>query len=143
MQRAFHSILTCPSGQLVSDDRKRLPKSRYLNDEEIPSFCARDVERVRADFGKLEVAPSQAHMAVLPTEAIIRALQDLADITTLKVYDQTPQNHGSLCEEADTWAYWVHNFRKEQLGIQRIRCPDEESELHVKGIASVLLNAVE
>ena len=141
MQRAFQSTLSWR--HIASSDRMSLPITRALTRKDISSLCERDVEDIETKFEKLAVGSNEIHMAVVPTEEIISWLHDRAVFTSVKISGQVPQSHGRLCESADVWLYWFHDFRKQQLAVQRVGGHMEESDLQTTAIARLLLDALE
>lgn len=87
--------------------------------------------------------PGESHVCVLPTANLITWLQDRSDFVGTKINGAPPQNNGSICESADSWLYWFHDFRKEQLAVQRIRVPVEATQIRSRALAAMLLDAIE
>lgn len=141
MQRSFQSTLTCP--HVGSNDFLALPITRALTKKDMSSLCERDVANTMAKFEKLEVGSNETHIAVVPTEEIISWLHGRAAFTCAKIYGQAPQSHGRLCESADVWLYWFHDFRKRQLAVQRVGGNIEKSGLQKRAAAKLLLDALE
>ena len=141
MQRAFQSTLFWR--RVAASDRLSLPITRALTSKDISSLCERDVKDIEAKFEKLEVGSNEIHMAVVPTEEIISWLHDRAVFTSMKISGQVPQSHGRMCERADVWLFWFHDFRKQQLAVQRVGGHVEGSELQTTAIARLLLDALE
>ncbi|KAI1326685.1 hypothetical protein F5Y16DRAFT_400185 [Xylariaceae sp. FL0255] len=104
-------------------------------------------------------------MLVLPTSQTITWLHDRAEFFGKKLHNRVPENFGSGCVYkypntsgsrggngigSDTnpglWLYWFHDFRKNQLAIQRVHIPLTEPQTdkeHVEAIATLLLDALE
>ncbi|KAH8882065.1 hypothetical protein GQ53DRAFT_886027 [Thozetella sp. PMI_491] len=127
------SKTTLSSRGLALADLDGQRKTRLLTGDEISRLRARDVQLIQTSFEKLEVGKDEVHMAVAPT----------GDLASLKDYGRVPQFHGTLCEDADAWMFWFHDFRKQQLAIQRLRCPSGEEEIQAQIVASLLHNALE
>ncbi|KAH8889030.1 hypothetical protein GQ53DRAFT_723820 [Thozetella sp. PMI_491] len=140
MERPFQSTLSQP--KTFPSNEISLPATRPLTSEDIPGLCVRDVDRIQNLFKDLEVGPQEVHMAVAPTTEIITWLQDRAAFTCDKLHGRTPKHHGSLCESADIWIYWIHDFQKQQLAVQRVAGDIGESPEQTEGIAKLFLDAL-
>jgi hypothetical protein len=91
----------------------------------------------------LEVGSDEVRIAVVPSEDIITWLHDRATFTSNAIHLQVPDAQGSFCESADVWIYWFHDFRKQQLAVQRVGGYTGEDEIQVRAIARLLLDALE
>ncbi|KAK8068986.1 hypothetical protein PG994_005602 [Apiospora phragmitis] len=85
----------------------------------------------------------ERHISVLPTPDITAWKQDRGDFTAAKTFDRIPQHHGSICESADTWLYWYHDYRKKHLAVQRVYLgPQDDHPQLIQALAAILLDAV-
>ncbi|KAI1347587.1 hypothetical protein F5Y01DRAFT_240257 [Xylaria sp. FL0043] len=140
---AYLATLSWPDDSLPVIIRAQLPETRSLSTSEIPELCARDIADIEQRFENLLPLPSVSHVSVLPTANLITWLHDRSDFIGTKVLGSPPQSHGSICEGADSWLYWYHDFRKEQLAVQRVRVPIETSQIHHNALVAMLLDAIE
>lgn len=110
---------------------------------EVSELCDRDVRDIEYHFGELILEPNESHVCVLPTTNIITWLHGRSDFMSTKLKGASPIGRGSICDDADAWLYWYHDFRKQQLAIQRVRLPIVDSQLQSAALAAMLLDAVE
>jgi hypothetical protein len=69
---------------------------------------------------------------------------DRGDFISQKVNGKFPPSHGAICAAADAWIYWYHDFKAQQLDIQRVRVPTaNETHTQAEALASLLLDAFE
>ncbi|KAI1420288.1 hypothetical protein F5Y12DRAFT_719671 [Xylaria sp. FL1777] len=140
---AYLSLLSWPADSLPLVNRPRLPETRPVSSAEIPELCKRDVRDVENYLEKLTPGPNESHVSVLPTANLITWLHDRSDFMGAKIRGAPPPSHGTICEGADSWLYWVHDFRKDQLAVQRVRVPAETSQIHCDAVVAMLLDAIE
>ncbi|KAI0202307.1 hypothetical protein F4808DRAFT_71959 [Astrocystis sublimbata] len=139
---AYQTSLSWPPDLLVAD-RRQLPSTRPITNLEIPGLCDRDVKDVESRIDSLLPQLKELHLCVLPTANLITWLHDRSDFVGTKLKGAPPQSHGSICNSADCWLYWYHDFRKGRLAVQRIRMPDETDRPHGSAVAAMLLDAIE
>ncbi|KAI0016505.1 hypothetical protein F4780DRAFT_678960 [Xylariomycetidae sp. FL0641] len=134
--------LSCPGELSVGGPPSS--STRALARGDIHLLCARDVRDVKHHMEKLPVEPNEVHVAVSPTADIVGWLHSRSYFIALKARGKTPQRYGAICDAADTWMYWYHDFRKQQLWIQRVRAPPEaeDSQMLVEALACLLLDAL-
>ncbi|KAI0424999.1 hypothetical protein F5Y09DRAFT_322862 [Xylaria sp. FL1042] len=140
---AYLATLSWAANSLPVISRAQLLETRPLSNSEIPQLCTRDIGDIEKRFEELLSMPGVSSVSVLPTAELITWLHDGSDFTGTKIQGVPPKCHGSICEGADSWLYWFHDFRKEQLAIQRIRVPVETSQIHHDAIAAMLIDAIE
>ncbi|KAI0450100.1 hypothetical protein F5B21DRAFT_492328 [Xylaria acuta] len=140
---AYQASLSWPAELSPAGDRGQLLETRPLSNAEIPELCTRDVRDVECRMDSLLSRPGESHVCVLPTTNLITWIHERSDFMCTKMKGAPPQNHGSICESADAWLYWFHDFRKQQLAVQRIRIPVETSRIHSSALAAMLLDAIE
>ena len=110
----------------------------------MPGLCVPDVKDVKADLANSVVSADEAHVAVLPTADLADWWQERARFTSLRVHGKEPQHYGAVCESVGVWLYWYHDFRRQQVAIQRVKPPPRQTEeAHVRALASLLLDALE
>ncbi|KAK8130785.1 hypothetical protein PG999_003165 [Apiospora kogelbergensis] len=119
----YQATLACPPGRKLHKALGDIPRGRPIADEELSRLCIADVEGVKREFTVLAAGPGDVHVAVLPTPEIIGWLHDRGDFVAQKTLGRVPGHHGAISECGRLWLYWYHDFRKEQLGIQRVRLP--------------------
>ncbi|KAK7991610.1 hypothetical protein PG988_000404 [Apiospora saccharicola] len=135
MLPAYEVVLSFPTPELRSPTGPTsFPQTRLLGRAEISELCMRDT-RLRASEARdhdLDAGPG--------------------DFTTSKVSYETAMmkpllHHGSICEAADAWLYWYHDYRKQHLAIQRVHLgaasSRNQTELLEEALAALLLDAVE
>ncbi|KAI1109211.1 hypothetical protein F5Y14DRAFT_41482 [Nemania sp. NC0429] len=135
--------LSWPDDFSSSQDRGQLPETRTLSGMEVPKLCDRDVGDVECQLTELVPGPDESHLCVLPSTNIITWLHSRSDFIGTKLRGTPPNGYGSICDEADTWLYWYHDFRKQQLDIQRVRLPTVATKLQSAALAAMLLDAVQ
>ncbi|KAI1125661.1 hypothetical protein F5Y10DRAFT_279330 [Nemania abortiva] len=143
MMPASQASLSWPSSFSPSVNRNQLPETRLISGKEVPELCIRDVRDVESYFEKLTPQPNESRVCVLPTSNLITWLQDRSDFVCTKMKGGPPKSHGTICESADTWLYWFHDFRKQQLAVQRARIPVVASQITRSVLAAMLLDAIE
>lgn len=124
--------------------KRQFPETtlRPLSKEDIVQLSARDAEEMKSNLERHSCATSETLIAVLPTPELIGWLHRRGDITCSKITGRTPEGHGSLCSTEDYWLYWHHDFRKQQLAIQRVHIPISESPTKIDRLANLLLDAL-
>ncbi|KAI1382450.1 hypothetical protein F4677DRAFT_452146 [Hypoxylon crocopeplum] len=144
MLDAFQSTLTATPSFPPQEQRAKLPETRLLTGDDIPTLCERDIEGLAIDFEKYDLAPDTILATVLPTADMLNWLQCRADFMNAHTNDTLPQTKGSLCESADAWLFWYHDLRHQQLIIQRVRPPPNRSGVAAtQALARLLLDALE
>ncbi|KAI0508457.1 hypothetical protein F5B22DRAFT_649950 [Xylaria bambusicola] len=119
------------------------PVTRLILSTELPELCRQDMRDVENYFDKLTVQPDEFHVSVLPTADLISWLHDRSNFIGAKIEPAPPRSHGSICDGADIWLYWYHDFRKQQLAVQRVRIQQAPSQIHHEALAAMLMDAVE
>ena len=100
------------------------------------------MEDIKISLEKFIPEPNKIAIAVLPTEILISWLHDRGDFVSQKINGEVPKAHGTICEPADSWLYWNHDFRKQSLGIQRVRSPANVDQICIEVLASLLFDAL-
>lgn len=125
--------------------RTGLPPTRLLRASDVPSLCHRDtgrlVERIERQGGS---SSDTTTVAVLPTADLVSWLHGRSDFYASELHGRVPEFKGSIDEAADVWIYWHHDFRRDQLVIQRISRPNDDNgndERGIKALVSLLLDA--
>jgi hypothetical protein len=80
-------------------------------------------------------------LTVLPTHDLIRWQHARAEFIALKIHGRAPQNKGVI-HSSNAWIYWTHDFRKQQLFIQRVRTLIDDEEKRHTVLATLLLYAI-
>ncbi|KAI0160685.1 hypothetical protein GGR57DRAFT_519582 [Xylariaceae sp. FL1272] len=119
-----------------------LPQSVLLGRNDIPRLCDLDTASVRNHFGRFVTRGDRTYMAVVPDANTISWLHDRAEFIGQKLYGRAPVHFGAMCSKI--WMYWFHDFRKNQLAIQRVHTPmdSEPSDVHSE-LAAGLLDAID
>lgn len=139
---AYEYVLTSRSKSGARDSAASL-HTRLLVPEEIPRLCEKDVDITRARFAQASLSVDESLLAILPTPNIITWLHDKAEYTGQQMFGRTPRNHGSICKDGKVWIYWYHDFRKNQLALQRICTSLPMDEVSGETVAFLLLRALE
>ncbi|KAI0478268.1 hypothetical protein F4859DRAFT_479180 [Xylaria cf. heliscus] len=139
---AHQAALSWPVDFSPTGDRGHLPETRALSRAEIPQLCNPDIRDVEKQIEYMMPQPGESYVCVLPTANLITWLHDRADFMSTKINGSSLQNYGSICESDESWLYWFHDFRKQQLAVQRIREP-MEGGISSSALAAMLLDAIE
>lgn len=123
-----------------SSERLGLPSTRLLRATDVPLLCARDTQRLIDRIEHQNVSLDSTTVAVLPTAELVGWLHGRSDFYASKLHGRVPEFKGSIDEAAEVWIYWHHDFRRNQLVIQRISRPGN-SEREIKALVSLLLDA--
>lgn len=105
----------------------------------MPYLCQRDTKRLAGRIDQ-ETPPDTTTVAVLPTAVLVGWLHGRSDFYALTLHGRFPDFKGSIVEAANMWVYWHHDFRRDQLVIQRISRP-RNPETDIKALVSLLLDA--
>ncbi|KAI9158095.1 hypothetical protein HJFPF1_06085 [Paramyrothecium foliicola] len=146
--RGWHEL---PSSQSVlhlkspsqPSAKRMFPATRLLKAIDVPELCNRDTKRLK---NTLESGTAHADksgtftMSIIPTHDLISWLHDRAEFISSKMNGSFSQFKGSYSEEGNAWLYWYHDFRRNELVIQRLSL-DSRSQASVKALASLLLDA--
>lgn len=92
---------------------------------------------------QIQISPGQRLAAVAPTADLINLLQGRAQFIASKKFDKVTEHRGSISENEDTWIYWYHDFRKQQLAVLRIHLPDKPGQKQPEQVVSLLLDALD
>ncbi|KAG6368319.1 hypothetical protein INS49_002524 [Diaporthe citri] len=139
---AFESILKCATNATL-DGRSNLPRNRFLTAGDIESLCARDAESVKGEMRKTQISGDQTLAAVAPTADLINLLQGRAHFIALKLFGKVTEHRGAITKAGDSWVYWYHDFRKQQLAVLRIHLPEEPDQRQSEQVASLLSDALQ
>lgn len=96
-------------------------RSAALSNQEIARLCGRDMDALRADLENMKTASNQSLLTVLPTSDLLTWLHARAKFMGLETRGESPKRKGAMCDSS-AWILWHHDFRKQCLFIQRIRC---------------------
>ncbi|KAI1264794.1 hypothetical protein F5Y18DRAFT_417379 [Xylariaceae sp. FL1019] len=119
-----------------------LPQSFLLGRKDIPQLCDMDTTSVKDNFGHFAVRNDRTYLAVVPNVNTITWLHDRAEFISQKLFGRVPLHFGTKCNRI--WMYWFHDFRKNQLAIQRVHIPmDSEPSDVSRELAAGLLDAIE
>jgi hypothetical protein len=114
---------------------------RLLHAEDIKELCDRDVSALIEEREHTKVNKHHSILTVLPTHDLICWQHARAEFIGLKIHSKTPHNKGVI-HSSDAWIYWTHDFRKQQLFIQRVRTFIEDNENRHNVLAKLLLYAI-
>jgi hypothetical protein len=137
---AIHCVLNVPSS--TSWRRDALPETRRLGRDDVPKLCARDVESLKTEVNQHPTALGTRLVAVAPSPHLISFFQDRAEYMSLKLNGKPLEDKGAICEQADMWVFWYHDFRKKVLYIQRTKVAQGSDEMVSKALASILVDAL-
>ncbi|KAI0967042.1 hypothetical protein F4678DRAFT_475489 [Xylaria arbuscula] len=140
---AYLTTLSWPSSSLPLFDRASLPETRSVLSTDISKLCMQDVRDVENHMEKLLPPANESHVCVLPTANLITFLHARSDFVGTRIHGALPKRYGSMCESANSWLYWHHDFRKQQLAVQRVRVAAGINQTHRDAIVSLLLDAIE
>ncbi|KAH7324592.1 hypothetical protein B0I35DRAFT_475826 [Stachybotrys elegans] len=121
-------------------EKTNLPPTRLLKASDVPPLCHRDTERLVESTENRDFASDMTTIAVLPTAEIVGWLHGRGDFYASELHGRVTEFKGSIDEVAGVWIYWHHDFRRNQLVIQRISRPGND-EKDIEAIASLLLDA--
>ena len=134
--------MTC-TADVTLDNRSSLPGTRLLASGEIDSLCARDVESVKEEMLKTQISTDQRLAAVAPSADLINLLQGRANFMASKQFGKVTEHRGAISESEDSWIYWYHDFRKQQLAVLRVHLPEGRDGRQPEQVVSLLLDALE
>ncbi|KEY71830.1 hypothetical protein S7711_10060 [Stachybotrys chartarum IBT 7711] len=138
-QPAYHATIS--SRLRLGDGAETvLPTTRPLLEEDISALCSRDLKLTAQIVGERRNPTNSVELAVLPTADLVSWLQDRAAFISSKLFNKVPQFQGSISKEGIAWIFWCHDFRKNQLAVQRIYGADD-SNVPIDTIARLLLDA--
>lgn len=60
-----------------------------------------------------------------------------------KLFGKVTQHRGAINESEDSWIYWYHDFRKQQLAVLRVHHPGEPGQKQSEQVASLFLDALQ
>lgn len=92
---------------------------------------------------EIQISPGQRLAAVAPTADLINLLQGRANFIASKQFGKATERRGSISDSEDTWIYWYHDFRKQQLAVLRIHLPDKPGQKQPEQVVSLLLDALD
>ncbi|KAI3394991.1 hypothetical protein diail_1880 [Diaporthe ilicicola] len=139
---AFESTLRLRTDRAMNG-RFNLPANRFLGSGDISSLCERDVESVKKEMLKTQISADQTLASVAPTADVVNLLQERASFVASKQCGKITQRRGAISGSEESWIYWYHDFRKEQLAVLRVHLPDESNQRQFEEVASLLLDALE
>lgn len=91
---------------------------------------------------KTQVSSDQTLAAVVPSADLINLLQERANFMTSKLFGKVNEHRGAISQSEDSWIYWYHDFRKQQLAVLRVHLPEESAQNQPDQVASLLLSAL-
>jgi len=121
-------------------ERPGLPPTKLLKTSDVPALCDRDVERLVNRIEGQDASSNTTTFAVLPTADLVGWFHGRSDFYASALHCRVPEFRGSIDEAADVWIYWHHDFRRDQLVIQRISRPGS-GESDSRALTSLLLDA--
>lgn len=140
-QSAFESVLKCATDAIL-DGQSSLPKTRFLTAGDIESLCARDTESVKEELRTTRVSAGQTRAAVVPSADLINLLQGRAEFIASKLFGKVNEHRGAINQSEDSWIYWYHDFRKQQLAVLRVHLPETSAQNQPEQVASLFLDAL-
>jgi hypothetical protein len=114
---------------------------RLLHAEDLKGLCEGDVSALITEMESTKVTTNHSILTVLPTHDLIRWQHARAEFIGLKILGKAPHNKG-VAYSSGAWIYWTHDFRKQQLFIQRIRIFVENEEKRHNVLGTLLLYAI-
>ncbi|KAK6088010.1 hypothetical protein SCUP234_01076 [Seiridium cupressi] len=136
-----HCTMPVPAKRLPSAAELSLPKTQSLSTGSFEELCARDVDRLKIEFDMLDAESNDLHLAVLPTFEMISWLHERANYIALKHCAKKPQIRGAISQSMDAWVCWYHDFRKQQLVVQRLHSSIGSAAVEFV-LSSILLEAL-
>ncbi|KAI1409046.1 hypothetical protein F5Y13DRAFT_171055 [Hypoxylon sp. FL1857] len=141
---AFQSTLTVPPSLPSGESQAKLPNTRLLSAEDLPGLCERDVESIKEDFRRYDLAPGTTLITALPTTDMVDWQQNRIGFMNAKLLGKCSKWKGSICESDDAWMYWYHDLYHRKLIIQRAKLPKNRGdEVTIQVLARLLLDALE
>jgi hypothetical protein len=116
------------------------PSTRLLEATDLPDLCARDIERLRNSLEDVSTSSDTVTVSIVPSHELISWLHDRADFISSKINGKKSQIKGSCSDETNAWLYWYHDYRCNQLVIQRISLASHD-QTSIRALASLLLDA--
>lgn len=89
------------------------------------------------------ISADQTLAAVAPTADLITLLQGRAEFNASKLFGKVTEHRGAISESKDSWIYWYHDFRKQQLAVLRVHLPEEPGQQQSEQVASLFLDALQ
>ncbi|POS74371.1 hypothetical protein DHEL01_v207236 [Diaporthe helianthi] len=141
---AFESTLRCATAATTLDRPPSLSGTRLLNPGDIDGLCTRDVEGIKLEMRQMQISSTgQRQVAVAPTADLINLLQERANFMASRQFGKATEHRGAISDSGDSWIYWYHDFRKQQLAVLRVRLPHEVGPRQLEQLVSLLLDALE
>lgn len=109
---------------------------------DIESLCAKDVESVKEEMRQMQVSADQTLAAIVPSADLINLLQGRAEFIASKLLGKVNEHRGAINDSEDSWMYWYHDFRKQQLAVLRVHLPEESAQCQPEQVASLFLDAL-
>lgn len=138
MHPSWELLVRLKAGETVQ--KTDLPPKRLLTASDVPSLCHRDTSRLVERSERQNGSSDTTTVAVLPTADLVGWLHGKSDFYASALYGKIPEVKGSIDEAADVCLYWHHDFRRDQLVIQRISRPGN-GKRDIEALASLLLDA--
>lgn len=138
MHPSWELLVNLENGEPI--EKTDLPPTRLLKASDVPSLCHRDTERLVGRMERKDASSDTTTVAVLPTADLVGWLHGRGDFYASQLHGRVPDFKGAIDEAADVWMYWHHDFRRDQLVIQRISRPGN-GESDIETLASLLLDA--
>lgn len=91
---------------------------------------------------KTQVSPDQTLAAVVPTADLIKLLQERANFMASKLFGKVNEHRGAISQSEDSWIYWYHDFRKQQLAVLRVHLPEEPAQNQPEQVVGLFLDAL-
>lgn len=92
---------------------------------------------------KTQTSTDQRLAAVAPSADLINLLQGRANFMASKQFGKVTEHRGAISESEDSWIYWYHDFRKQQLAVLRVHLPEGRDGRQPEQVVSLLLDALE
>jgi hypothetical protein len=101
------------------------------------------VQSLKVEMEKMQTSTDQMLAAVVPSADLIKLLQERADFMASIQFGKMTEHRGAITESGESWIYWYHDFRKQQLAVLRIHLPDEAEARQPEQVSGLLLDALE
>lgn len=134
----MHSVIKL--GGASAAERKKFPPTRFLEPSDIPALCNLDIDRMKQAAEAKNLVSDGVSVAVVPTADLVSWLHGRAEFYASQLYGKTLEHKGSVSADDSMWVYWHHDFRRDQLVIQRISCSGK-SMISAEALASLLEDA--
>jgi hypothetical protein len=113
----------------VLEDKHPFESKAYFFDKEaIEELCEVDTNLIRSKLAK-EQEGGSIHIAFEPSFEQVSWHLSRADYLGKILRGKIPTHVGAYTKDRRSWVYWYHDFRTEELAIQRLVIPEYDSDI--------------